>query len=101
MLMEISLKSNIIGTRDDYDDKSIIQVIYEYCPNLRYLKLYVGKDNILDLKDLLINCQYLNGLFIIPEVGDDWDKLFEILAKFSPTSLFKYKFKLTIHLFCT
>src|SRR5581483_6795782 len=52
---------------------------------------------------LLINCLHLNELYIIDYIsnnwGDDnddnifnWGRLFEVLTRFSPTSLFKFKF---------
>src|SRR5437016_3854922 len=47
-------------------------------------------------ENLLINCQFLSGL-VIDTMYDynnafKWDKLFEILTKSSPISLFKFKF---------
>ena len=49
--------------------------------------------NILELEKLLNNCQYLKVLFIlICDSEFDWNNLFEILAKSSPTTLFKFKF---------
>ncbi|GES85017.1 hypothetical protein GLOIN_2v1784962 [Rhizophagus clarus] len=53
---------------DEINNKSIIQAIYENCPNLEYLKLLIRNNNIFELENLLINCQYLI------EVPDrDWD----------------------------
>jgi hypothetical protein len=75
------------------DEKKIVQVIYQNCPYLKYLKIPFCNSNILELENLLINCQYLNGLYIIIcENGFNWDKLFEILIRSSPTGLFKFKF---------
>ncbi|GES77286.1 hypothetical protein GLOIN_2v1784964 [Rhizophagus clarus] len=57
--------------------------------------------NILEFEKLLINCQYLNGLYIIIENniwfddGDhtfNWNLLFEALIRSSPIDLFKFKF---------
>jgi hypothetical protein len=83
----------------DIDNKRIIQAIYQNCPKLKYLKLLIRNSNILELENLLINCKYLNGLYIIidnsPYWGGDlfnWDKLFEVLTRSSPTDLFKFKF---------
>ena len=47
------------------NNKRIIQTIYKYCPNLQYLNLMFRKDNIIELENLLINCQYLNGLYVV------------------------------------
>ncbi|PKC06862.1 hypothetical protein RhiirA5_501071 [Rhizophagus irregularis] len=80
-------------SHDNISNKKIIQVIYQNCPNLKYLKLLFRNSNIIELENLLINCKYLEGLFIIGSSADafDWDKLFEILTKSSPISLFKFK----------
>src|SRR5438045_1259532 len=52
--------------------------------------------NISKLEKLLINCQYLNGLYIIIDNVKDglfnWDYPFEVLTRLSPTNLFKFKF---------
>jgi hypothetical protein len=78
---------------NEVDNKRIIKVIYQNCPNLKYLKLLLINNNIRDLETLLINCQCLNGLYILIGYGRfDWNKLFEILTKSSSTSLFKFKF---------
>ena len=77
---------------EEVDNKRIIQAIYQKCPNLKYLKLLFRKSSLLELENLLINCQNLNGLFIVVGEMIDWDDLFKVLAKSSPTSLFKFKF---------
>jgi len=75
----------------------LIQSIYQNCPNLNYhLFCSLRVDSILDFEKLLINCQCLSEL-VITNFGpsfDDlyWDNLFKILAKSSPTGLFKFKF---------
>src|SRR5207247_992756 len=76
------------------DNRRLVQAIYQYCPNLRYLKLSFNNDNISELKKLLIKCQYLSGLVIFTdELNEpDWDDLFKILTKSSPISLFRFKF---------
>ncbi|GBB88544.1 hypothetical protein RclHR1_15090003 [Rhizophagus clarus] len=86
---------------NEIDNEEIIEAIYQKCPNLKYLKLTVRSSNILEFEKLLINCQYLHGLYIIVEnnfwnLDSDemfyWDHLFEILTNSSPISLFKFKF---------
>jgi hypothetical protein len=75
------------------DNKRIIQVIYHKCPNLKYFNLVIKNKNITELENLLINCQYLINLNILNnDIVFDWNKLFEILTKFSPNNLFKFKF---------
>ncbi|RGB40210.1 hypothetical protein C1646_753583 [Rhizophagus diaphanus] len=61
-----------------------IQAICKKCPNLKYLKLSLMSTNILELEKLLINCQYLEGLYILKIDAIYWGNLFEILAKSSP-----------------
>ncbi|GBB88703.1 hypothetical protein RclHR1_15270004 [Rhizophagus clarus] len=81
-------------SHDGMNNKKIIQAIYQNCPNLKYLKLLFRNSNIIELENLLINCQHLVGLFVIGSTADvfDWDKLFETLTRSSPISLFKFKF---------
>jgi hypothetical protein len=75
------------------DNKRIIQVIYNKCPNLNYLNLVMKNDNIPELENLLINCSYLTKLNILTnDMVFNWNNLFEILTKFSPNNLFKFKF---------
>jgi len=75
-----------------YGNKRIIRAIYQNCPKLKYLKLLLRDSNIFELENLLINCQCLNGLYILTDNLFYWDDLFEILSMSSPTSLFKFKF---------
>jgi len=94
-LIEISIDLDL----DEIDNKRIIQAIYQNCPKLIYLKLSFQNNGILEVLDqLLTNCQYLNGLYIIFYSWElfDWDYLFEILTKSSPTSLFKLKFEFNL-----
>ncbi|GBB93256.1 hypothetical protein RclHR1_02140009 [Rhizophagus clarus] len=82
------------------DNESIIRAIYKKCPKLEYLKLVIRDNNISELENLLVNCQYLSKLYIIINNGHysendilfNWNYLFEVLAKSSPTSLFDFKF---------
>jgi len=62
-------------------------------PNLKYLKMRLIRKIISEFEELLINCQYLDGLVIVIDKEEfNWNKLFEMLTKLSPTSLFKFKF---------
>ena len=90
----------------DADIEKLIQAIYQNCPNLRYLKLtfnsqFDNSNSVIstEFEKLLINCQFLNGFIIgicdavIASIYNiSWDKLFEILTRSSPISLFKFKF---------
>ncbi|GBB83140.1 hypothetical protein RclHR1_00010022 [Rhizophagus clarus] len=94
-LNEINIEDAVY---DDINNKIFIQAIYKNCPNLKYLKVLVKNNNILELEILLIKCQYLNGLFLLfdsQKISDSQknsNDLFKILAKSSPTNLFKFKF---------
>ncbi|GBB88547.1 hypothetical protein RclHR1_15090006 [Rhizophagus clarus] len=83
---------------DEIGNEKIIQTIYQKCLNLKYLKLTVRNRNILEFEKLLNNCQYIDGLCII--IDNDiwfnnkfnWELLFEVLIRSSPTNLFKFYF---------
>ncbi|CAB4414815.1 unnamed protein product [Rhizophagus irregularis] len=90
---------------DNFLDKNnrYMQSIYQNCPNLRYLKLPLINDEVSELEILLTKCKCLVELFIIgTHDGQNsllgWDKLLNILAKSSPTNLFKFKFYFTYEL---
>ncbi|GBB83141.1 hypothetical protein RclHR1_00010023 [Rhizophagus clarus] len=96
-LFEINIEDTNYG---DIDNRLLIKAIQKNCPKLKYLKLLIKYNSILDLEELLINCKYLKGLFLLFNSQDVFDNqknidiLFKILAKSSPTSLFKFKFYL-------
>jgi hypothetical protein len=80
----------------DINNEGLIQAIYQNCPNLKYLRMSIKNVNVLEFEQLLINCQYLDGLYLDITMGDfasNWDNLFEILTRSSPTGLFKFKFE--------
>ncbi|PKC06272.1 hypothetical protein RhiirA5_419784 [Rhizophagus irregularis] len=82
-----------------FDNNKIIQTIYKNCSNLKYLRLLCKSSNILELKNLLINCQYLDGLYVDTNFGSmNWKDLFIILTESSPISLFKFKFHFSYEL---
>jgi hypothetical protein len=90
----VEIKIDQINHGDD-DNKRIIQIIYLNCTKLKYLKLLIRNINILELENLLINCQDLIGLYILISNSSDifnWDKLFKILSRSSSKNLFKFKF---------
>ncbi|RIA84311.1 hypothetical protein C1645_832460 [Glomus cerebriforme] len=76
----------------EFNDKYIIQAIYQNCPKLKYLKLLFNNSFVSELENLLINCQYLDGLFINFGSKINWSYFFKILVNLSPISLFKFKF---------
>jgi hypothetical protein len=97
-LTEINLK-NIDIDRDRHTPH--VRSIYQNCPNLRYLKLTLFNElfdgEISDFETLLTNCKYLEGLIVDMcrlTLSFDMNNFYKILAKSSPTSLFKFKFSL-------
>jgi hypothetical protein len=83
------------------DDDRLIQTIYRHCPNLSYLKLSIFTMSLSEFENLLLSCHSLNELEIIGRHNNlnnynfnkfNWDKLFEMLTKSAPISLFKFKF---------
>ncbi|RGB30595.1 hypothetical protein C1646_765167, partial [Rhizophagus diaphanus] len=67
--------------------------IYQNCSNLQYLKLSCKIGSLIsELENLLINCQFLNELVIDTLNNSDMNKLFILLTKFSPITLFKFEF---------
>jgi hypothetical protein len=75
-----------------FDTIKLIQAIYKNCLNLRFLKIPIESCDIPEFEKLLINCQYLDGLYILDARQFSYDELFNILTKSSPISLFKFKF---------
>ncbi|CAB5179721.1 unnamed protein product [Rhizophagus irregularis] len=73
------------------DDGKLIQKIYQNCPKLNYLKLSLYNSDISEFQNLLKSCQFLIGIEIV-DVSVEWKELFDVLAKLSPISLFKFKF---------
>ncbi|PKC01687.1 hypothetical protein RhiirA5_426302 [Rhizophagus irregularis] len=91
-LVEIKLDYIRNDRHDEISNKKLIQVIYQNCPNIKYLKLIISNCGILEFETLLIRCKYLKVLYLIIDDNQfDWNKLFEILSKSSSTSLFKFK----------
>ncbi|GBB98584.1 hypothetical protein RclHR1_03270007 [Rhizophagus clarus] len=85
---------------NEIDNKRIIEAIYRNCPNLKYLKLVLRNSNISVFEKLLINCQYLEGLFILinnMEDAFDLENLFKVLTRSSPFGLFRFKFSIYSH----
>src|SRR5581483_1338486 len=76
---------------ENSENKRIIQVIYQKCPNVKYIKHTFSNSNFKELEELLINCQYLSVLHII-SIRSCWSNIFEILAKSSPTNLTNFTF---------
>ncbi|RIA84510.1 hypothetical protein C1645_832138 [Glomus cerebriforme] len=94
LLTEIIIDFTDFTFDDDINNSRLIRAIYKNCPILEYLLLDFNINNILEMETLLMNCRYLIGLGIICFEQDlmAWDKIFEILTKYAPNSLFQFKF---------
>ncbi|RIA84314.1 hypothetical protein C1645_784370 [Glomus cerebriforme] len=96
-LSEISVQYSIFDREDKYykeDNNALIRSIYENCLNLKYLKLSIKNDDVLEFGKLLFKCQHLDGLIINSAYREDldWMKIFNKLTELSPASLYKFKF---------
>ncbi|CAB4430743.1 unnamed protein product [Rhizophagus irregularis] len=82
-----------INTFNGVSDGKFIQAISNNCPKIEYLNLSI-KDNISEVRKLLINCKCLKGLYIFTDALDEsnWDELIDTLIQFSPINLYKFKF---------
>ncbi|CAG8730982.1 17352_t:CDS:2, partial [Rhizophagus irregularis] len=84
-LIEIKIDGVI---HDEIGNKNIIQAIYKNCPKLKYLKLMFRNCNILELENLLTNCQHLKMTIlnrdvlylIIEELRNDKNTLISCLS---------------------
>jgi hypothetical protein len=62
-----------------------------FIQNVQISNILKLNSNILEFENILIKCQYLDRLVIVGPFVCDWKRFFEILARSSPTSLFKFK----------
>jgi hypothetical protein len=70
----------------------LIRTISQYCPNIKYLKIFLKDFYLEDFKQLLINCSLLEGIIIYTDnlhLNYYGDKLLNILNNFSPINLHK------------
>jgi hypothetical protein len=96
-LTEISIQFPMYDREDKYsgeENNTLIRSIYKNCLKLKYLKLSINNDDILELGKLFINCQCLEGLMLnsSPRENLNWVELFNSLTKSAPPSLYKFKF---------
>jgi hypothetical protein len=78
------------------DSGQLIKTISEYCPNLKYIKIFLRyEQNFENFEKILINCKKLEGIYIYSvdmcsyKLGD---KLLNILIKSAPHTLYKIQF---------
>ncbi|CAG8580250.1 12244_t:CDS:2 [Rhizophagus irregularis] len=72
----------------------LIRSITEHCRKLKYLKTYLKDENLEDFKQLLLNCKYLEGLYIFRGSiynDEDGKKLLDVLADAAQENLYKFQ----------
>lgn len=83
------------GNQESEDQiAQLIRSISEHCRNLKYLKTYLKDENLEDFKQLLLNCKYLEGLYIFRgNIYNDEDgrKLLDVLAYAAQENLYKFQ----------
>ncbi|PKC08321.1 hypothetical protein RhiirA5_417055 [Rhizophagus irregularis] len=93
--LQIIWTNNICYSTVELVDQSrnFIQIIYQNCPYLKYVKFSLKGQYFEEIKQLLINCKFLEGLYIdVDKQINNYlngDELLDILIKFAPNSLFK------------
>lgn len=90
--LQIIWTNNICFSTVD-QSRNFIQIIYQNCPYLKYVKFLLKGQYFEEIEQLLISCKYLEGLCIdVDHQINNYlngDELLNILIKFAPNSLFK------------
>ncbi|CAG8648253.1 10602_t:CDS:2 [Funneliformis caledonium] len=81
------------------DHENFIKIIYQHCPNIKLINILIHENkNLLELEQLLLNCQYLEGIVIeSPPIYRSLDEringneLLEIITRSAPIGLHKIK----------
>ncbi|RGB33733.1 hypothetical protein C1646_761378 [Rhizophagus diaphanus] len=86
-LLEIRIRCVIC-----YDKaKEYNQTIYKYCPNIKYVTIFLSKDGTLvELEKIFIKCQHLEAIYIDDEIKHEYfDKFLNLLLESAPLNLCK------------
>src|SRR5947207_14486103 len=76
------------------NSQRLIKAIAKHCPKLESLKTMVKLENLIDIKEMFINCTYLKTIYLIKNENQlICDELLEILVKFSSKSLCNVTFQ--------
>jgi len=81
------------------DHEKFIKIIYQHCPKIKYINVLIHENkNLLELEQLFLNCQYLEGIVIeSPPIYRsqseriNGNELLEIITRSAPISLHKIK----------
>jgi hypothetical protein len=78
-----------MANRDAENTGMLIKAIANNCPKIEYLSTYLGPEDLVHVKLLLLNCSKLSRLRLknLYENNKIGDELLDILTKFSPLSL--------------
>ncbi|CAB4437499.1 unnamed protein product [Rhizophagus irregularis] len=71
--------------------KEYNQTIYKYCPNIKYVTIFLSKDGTLEeLEKIFIKCQHLEAIDIDDEIKHEYiDKFLNLLLETAPLTLCK------------
>ncbi|RGB33738.1 hypothetical protein C1646_761384 [Rhizophagus diaphanus] len=71
--------------------KEYNQTIHKYCPNIKYVTVFLNRDGTLkELKKIFIKCQHLEAIDINGKINTKYiDELIDLLAEFAPPTLCK------------
>ncbi|CAB4437533.1 unnamed protein product [Rhizophagus irregularis] len=79
--------------RSDYDHiKEYDQTIHQYCPNIKYVSLFITDDETLkELENIFIKCQHLVAIDILNSIGHEYEnKLLNLFVDSAPLTLYKF-----------
>ncbi|PKC61849.1 hypothetical protein RhiirA1_465956 [Rhizophagus irregularis] len=79
--------------RSDYDHiKEYDQTIHQYCPNIKYVSLFITDDETLkELENIFIKCQHLVAIDILNRISHEYvNKLLNLFVDSAPLTLYKF-----------
>ncbi|RGB42631.1 hypothetical protein C1646_750672 [Rhizophagus diaphanus] len=84
-------KIKIRRTDDDHINE-YHQTIHQYCPNIKYVSLFIYNDETLkELENIFIKCQHLVAIDILNRVGPELvNKLLNLFVDLAPLTLYKF-----------
>ncbi|CAG8758509.1 15953_t:CDS:2, partial [Rhizophagus irregularis] len=71
--------------------KEYNQTIYKYCPNIKYVTIFLSKDGTMEeLEKIFIKCQHLEAIYIDDKIKREYiDKFLNLLLELAPLTLCK------------
>jgi hypothetical protein len=76
---------------NDYNAKKYNQTIYKYCPNIKYVTLFLKSEGTLEeIKNILINCQHLVAIDVDRTIEEKYlGEFLDLLVELAPLTLYK------------